>query len=319
MSRFYSSGRIGGGMFPPTIKGLLIANVTVFLLQYLFGVYSIGQTTLFEVIYRYGALFPFNSDYFYPWQLLTYQFMHGDFYHIFFNMIMLWMFGVELEHLWGSRRFFIFYLLSGLGAGLVQLFLAPYIGQVGPTVGASGSIYGIFLAFAFSFPDRQLMIFPLFIPIKAKYLIIILVAMDFFMGFSDSTNVAHFAHIGGAVTGWLMMKYGESSGIYRFIDKLFPPKHQTSGWSEPYRNPYTDTFSQGKQKAKVFKTDWFGKTHKEEVKTQPNNYTSKFHVNGEEIDQSKIDEILDKISSTGYQNLTEREKAILFELSQKIK
>jgi membrane associated rhomboid family serine protease len=306
-------------MFPPTIKGLLIANIAVFLLQHIFGVYSIGQTTLMEFIYRYGALFPFKSDYFYPWQLFSYQFLHGDFYHIFFNMIMLWMFGMELENLWGSRRFFIFYILSGLGAGLVQLFLAPYIGQAGPTVGASGSIYGIFLAFAFSFPDRHIMIFPLFIPIKAKYLIIILVAMDFFMGFSDSSNVAHFAHIGGAVTGWLLMKYGDQIGVYRLFDKLFPPKHQTSGWSQPYSNPYSGMFSQSQQKAKVFKTDWFGKTNKEEAKPTSNSYTSKFHVNGEEIDQTKIDEILDKISVSGYQNLTEREKAILFELSQKIK
>lgn len=318
MSPQYRMGRMGGNsMFPPVIKGLLITNAVVFILQHFLGAYSAGGFSLGNIIFSYGALFPIESDNFYFWQILTYQFLHGDFGHIFFNMIMLWMFGVELENLWGERRFLIFYLLSGFGAALVQLFISPYLGSVGATVGASGSIYGIFLAFALSFPDRHIMVFPLFIPIKAKYLIIILVVMDFLMGFSAMTRTAHFAHIGGALTGFILLKYGDAMGLFRTFDKLFPPKTAQTGWGT---NPEAKSgwgFSAPKKEPKIFKADWF---KREEPKPTVNdNYKSRFHVNGEEIDQQKIDEILDKISATGYQNLTDREKAILFELSQRMK
>lgn len=321
MSPYYRMGRAEGNpMFPPMIKGILIVNVVVYILEHLLGMYQAGGVSLKEIIFGYGALFPFDSDFFYPWQIITYQFIHGDFSHIFFNMIMLWMFGVELENIWGSRRFLIFYILSGIGAGLVQLIISSAVGSLSPTVGASGSIYGIFLAFALSFPDRHLMIFPLFIPIKAKYLILILVAMDFVMGFTATSNVAHFAHLGGAATGFILLKYGEQIGIFRLFDKLIPPKQPAAGFpgggfqsNANFYQPQTDT------KAKIFKSDWFKKTDSKQGDKNKDNYTSKFHVNGEEIDQSKIDDILDKISASGYQNLTEREKAILFELSQKLK
>ncbi|MFC2130452.1 rhomboid family intramembrane serine protease [Bacteroidota bacterium] len=319
MSRYYKMGKFGGNsMFPPVIKGLLIANVIVFILEHFLGAYSAGGYALKDIIFHYGALFPLDYDNFYIWQVLTYQFLHGGFSHIFFNMIMLWMFGVELENKWGSRRFLIFYLISGVGAALVQLLISPMLGATGPTLGASGSIYGIFLAFALSFPDRHIMIFPLFIPIKAKYLILILVAMDFLMGFSSTSNVAHFAHIGGAATGWFLLKYGEQTGIYRWIDKLIPPKQKQTGWGEQY-NTNSNNQTSTAEKAKVFKTDWFKKAETQPKEQEQAKHTSKFHVNGEEIDQSKIDEILDKISESGYQNLTDREKTILFELSQKMR
>jgi membrane associated rhomboid family serine protease len=320
MSRFHSTGGFGGGrMFPPAIKGLIIANIVIYLLEHLFGAYSFNNVSLDYIIFHYFALFPIDASNFYPWQLISYQFLHGGFSHIFFNMIMLWMFGVELENIWGTKKFLLFYLISGMGAGLVQLFISPLIGSVGPTVGASGSIYGIFLAFALTFPDRHIMIFPLFIPIKAKYLILILVAMDFLMGFSTTSSVAHFAHLGGAATGWLLLKYGDQTGIYGFFDKIFAKKGGSTAWNSSNHNSVTYNNKNDGQGANVFKSDWFKKSKKNQQEQPQVKYSSKFHVNGEEIDQSKIDEILDKISVSGYQALTEREKVILFELSQKLK
>lgn len=323
MANNFRMGRFGGSsMFPPVIKGLIIANVIVYLLEFFLGAFTIGGgITLGDLIFRYGALWPIDHSLFYPWQVITYQYLHGGFAHIFFNMLMLWMFGIELENLWGGRKFLIFYTISGIGAALVQLFISPYLGSVGPTVGASGSIYGIFIAFALAFPDRRIMIFPLFIPIKSKYLIIILIAMDFLMGLSATSNVAHFAHLGGAAMGWLLWKYADQIGLYAWFDKVFPPKNNQSAWSGTYHN-VSDNYnsSQRKEPAKVFKTDWFKKAQDSPSTTSSATTTAtKFHVNGEEINQAKIDEILDKISETGYQNLTDREKAILFELSQKLK
>jgi len=311
-------------LLPPVIKNLIIANVIVFVIEHIFGALSIAGVSFGEIIFQYGALSPIDSSTFYPWQIITYQFLHGDFWHIFFNMFMLWMFGNELANLWGTNKFLTFYLLSGIGAALIQLFITPMIGSVGPTVGASGSIYGIFLAFAFTYPNRPILIFPLFIPIKAKYLIIGLVVMDFLMGFSASSRVAHFAHIGGALTGWLLLKYGDQLGIYRFIDKILPGGSSNSSSSSYWNSYSTSDFWQNtqrpKRKPKVIKVDWFSKedTEKKDFSTQ-DNYKSTFHVDGEEITQSKIDEILDKISESGYNSLTEREKNILFELSKKIK
>ncbi len=322
--RYYQRGRYGGGsgLFPPVIKGLLIANLVVFIIQNFFSVYSVGDYSLGGFLFKYGALFPVGSGNFFPWQLFSYQFLHGGFMHIFFNMFMLWMFGVELENNWGGRKFLIFYLLSGVGAGLTQLFISPMFSGVGPTVGASGSIYGVFVAFAMSFPNRSIMIFPFFIPIKAKYLIILLVGMDLLMGITTVSAVAHLAHIGGAAAGWFLFKFGEQLGIYRFINKLFSSKEGTSTGGVGGGNFYEQQQSQQRSQEsgpKIFKSDWFKKKDDDERVEPSERKTSKFHVNGEEIDQAKIDEILDKISESGYQSLTEREKEILFELSQKLK
>lgn len=311
-------------LFPPVIKNLVIANIIIFILEHIFGVLSISGITIREIIFSYGALFPIESSMFYPWQIITYQFLHGDIWHIFFNMFMLWMFGNELANMWGTNKFLTFYLLSGIGAALVQLFITPLIGSVGPTVGASGSVYGIFLAFALTFPNRPILIFPLFIPIKAKYLIIGLVIMDFLMGFSATSKVAHFAHIGGALAGWILLKYGDQLGIYRFIDKILPWKSNgnwsSSRWYSSNTSGFWENANRSKSKPRVIKVDWFAKdTPHKEVFSKEDNFKSTFHINGEEITQSKIDEILDKISEFGYNSLTEREKNILFELSKKIK
>jgi membrane associated rhomboid family serine protease len=318
MNNYFGRENTGGAMFPPVIKGIIIINVIFYVLQNVFGNYGIGNTNLGTYIYKYLALFPLSSDNFlmpefYPWQLISYQFLHGSFSHILFNLLALWMLGRDIEYIWGGKKFLIYYLLCGIGAGLAQLFISPLLGSTGPTVGASGAIYGIMLAYALTYPNNSLIIFPIFIPIKAKYFILLMIAFDLFMGFGSADSVAHFAHLGGAAAGFLLFKFGDRINLYNFFRKKGGTQYQ-----------YTDfdyDRNRGYKEANVYQADWT--TPKQNTKQEKNKYDnssiSPFSVNGEEINQIKVDEILDKISSTGYQNLSQREKDILFELSKKIR
>lgn len=196
------SGFGGFSFLPPIIKQLLMVNGAVFFLQFIAKNIVIGNMLLDDWLVKWFGLIPlgFSNATFMPWQLVTYQFMHADFMHILFNMFMLWMFGMEIENLWGSKKFLTYYLLCGIGAGLFQLLIAPIFGTGGgPTIGASGAVYGIMLAFAMNFPNRYIYIYFL-LPVKAKYLIAILMVFEF-MSVGDMSFVAHLAHIGGAVTG----------------------------------------------------------------------------------------------------------------------
>ncbi|MBI4534824.1 MAG: rhomboid family intramembrane serine protease, partial [Ignavibacteriae bacterium] len=148
---YYRPSFFGGfRFFPPVIKSLLISNAAIWLLVGFFlapftvgGVQIGGDRGLFTY---YFALWPLGTN-FWPWQLVTYMFMHGGLGHLFFNMLALWMFGMELENTWGSKRFLIYYLVCGLGAGISNLFVAPLVGPGAPTVGASGAVFGVLIAF----------------------------------------------------------------------------------------------------------------------------------------------------------------------------
>ncbi len=308
-------------LFPPVLKTLIIINVVVFVIQnLLLSVFHIGNVNLESLFFKYFALQPIftgetfiaNSA-FYVWQLVTYQFMHAGFMHIFFNLFVLWMFGTELEDKWGKGKFLTFYLLAGIGAGLAQLFVSPMLGSIGPTVGASGSIYGILLAFGLTFPDRSIFMFPFFIPIKAKYFVLIMVAIELIFGFSMSDGVARFAHLGGALTGYLLILFGDKLKIYGFAEKLFKQKPRTEGYDYFKNSTY-----EPRQEAKIHQFT-FGKKKEQEVYKAPTP-TRKvaMNLNGEEITQEKIDVILDKISANGYQSLSDKEKYILTELSKKL-
>jgi membrane associated rhomboid family serine protease len=181
---------------PPVVKNLLIANVLVFFAQQMFE--AQGKPLEFH-----AALWDYRSPYFRVWQLVTHMFMHASFFHILFNMFGLWMFGKELENRWGSKRFLQFYIICGLAAGLAQLLLQTNF----VAVGASGAIMGVFAAFAYLFPNTPLVIFPIFIPIKAKWAIPGLMAIDLFGGIArmPGDNVAHWAHLGGAITGLIVV------------------------------------------------------------------------------------------------------------------
>ena len=178
----------------PVVLNLIIINVLVFIIQMMFD----GPD---EQITRKIALFPYDTEYFKPYQLVTHMFAHGGFFHLFFNMFVLWMFGTMLERIWGPKRFFIFYFACGLAAGVAHLLL-----QNAPAVGASGAIMGLFAAYAYLFPNTQLIIFPIPVPVKAKYAVAIMAAFDLFGGvYSTGSNIAHFAHLGGLAMGFILV------------------------------------------------------------------------------------------------------------------
>jgi membrane associated rhomboid family serine protease len=207
---------------PPVIKNLVIANV----------LFWIAEITFKEPFISLLALHHYQNPDFRIWQLASYMFMHSLApFHILMNMFVLWMFGSTLEDVWGSKRFLIFYLICGLGAALVQLGVMAFSmnmlmdkfnsgaisleeykirgGAVYYTtvVGASGAINGVMAAFAYVFPNTPLFIFPLPFPIKAKYVIIGYFLLDLFGGINPSNgdNVAHFAHVGGAIVGLILV------------------------------------------------------------------------------------------------------------------
>jgi membrane associated rhomboid family serine protease len=144
---------------------------------------------------------------FWPWQLVSYSFLHGSMGHLLFNMFALWMFGVQIENVWGSRRFAIFYFACVIGAGLVQMIVAYTTGSLAPTIGASGGVFGILLAFGMMFPDQPIYIYFLF-PIKAKWLVIGYGVLELYAGVSGAqSGVANFAHLGGMVFGFFLIQY----------------------------------------------------------------------------------------------------------------
>ncbi|TVR90222.1 MAG: rhomboid family intramembrane serine protease [Saprospirales bacterium] len=171
--------------------------------------------------YQLAMFFP-TSDYFRPYQIVTHMFMHGGFMHIFFNMFVLFMFGPPLEALWGPRRFLFYYFFAGFGALLLHLFVAyldmSFFGASElekniPMLGASGAIFGLLLGFGMMFPEEKLMLIIPPIPIKAKYFVIILALLELFLGLSRmSTGIAHFAHLGGALFGFLLIMYWRKHG-----------------------------------------------------------------------------------------------------------
>jgi membrane associated rhomboid family serine protease len=291
-------------MFPPVIKALVIINVAIFLLEiFILRFYTIDSISIDRIFNYYLALSPIETGRFYIWQLISYQFIHdtGGIVHIFFNLFALWMFGVELEHLWGSKKFTLFYILSGIGAGLTQMIFSSITGSSASTIGASGAVYGILLGFGMTFPDRPIFMFPFFIPIPAKFFVLIYIGLALLMGMTSDGNVAHFAHLGGAATGFLLFKFGDKVGLFAFFNNLFKRKQVLVN---PMDRPNVHGIWEAKSAPKTYNP-------------QPENY--KFNVEGENISQDVIDSILDKISASGYQNLTDKEKKILFEISKKLK
>lgn len=222
----YNGGYGGGGGFmssvPPAIKNIIIINILVMIFTWLKP----------DFMYRTFALFYPASQLFKPWQVITHMFMHGGFWHIFFNMYTLFIFGTVLERVWGTKKFLIFYFVTGLGAALLHMTVQfveaqMYISQIAensqqammayqtlkmtPTVGASGAIYGVLIGYAMLFPDSVLtLIFPP-VSLKAKWFVIIFAVIELFTGIQSISSVgggiAHFAHLGGMLFGWLLILY----------------------------------------------------------------------------------------------------------------
>ncbi len=195
---YYSYGGFGGfGAFPPIIKNLLIINVLVFL----------GQQLAYGQLILWFGLWPLASG-FQVHQLVSYSFLHGGIGHIFFNMFALWMFGAQIENTWGSRRFSIYYGVCVIGAALAQLAVTAVTGGNYPTIGASGGVFGILLAFGLMFPEQRIMlIFPP-IPMKAKFFVIGYGLLELFFATSGlQPGVANAAHLAGMAAGFLLITY----------------------------------------------------------------------------------------------------------------
>jgi membrane associated rhomboid family serine protease len=181
---------------PPVTRNLMLACTAVFCLQ-----------LFIPLLDAWFALWPLASGRFLPWQMITYAFLHGGMTHLFFNMLGLWMFGSELERLWGQKRYLQFLLAGVLAAAVAQLLVTYLAGSRYPTVGASGGLFALLLAFGMLFPNRVIM--PLFppIPMKARTFVIVFGSLELLLGMAGSSGVAHFAHLGGMVGGWLMIRY----------------------------------------------------------------------------------------------------------------
>jgi|688.fasta_scaffold70678_5 membrane associated rhomboid family serine protease len=307
MSYNQQSGFGGFSFFPPMIKMLLLVNVGIFLTDSLvLELLSFRGMSLAGLLSEYFALQPLQSGSFFPWQLISYQFLHAGFSHIFFNLFALWMFGAELEQVMGSRRFIVFYLLSGIGGGIVHLGMQLLPGMEGaPTVGASGAIMGVLLAFGFTFPDRPIMMFPLFIPIPAKIFVLIYASIDLFSGlFSTSSGIAHFAHLGGAFFGYFLMKHGDDLHIFSAADRLF--------------NIFSSKKSSSKRNIIQFPRPHANIEIIPDSQSKPEKKSTGLYFEGKEITSEEIDIILEKITAKGFSNLTDREKKMLYEVSKTI-
>ena len=224
---YYDNGRRGGFLssLPPVTRNLIIINVIVFVASLLNQNFMIGNFALF---------YP-TSPFFHWWQVVTHMFMHGGFWHIFFNMYTLFIFGIVLERMIGSKKFLLFYFVCGLGAvalhlGVEYLQMQSYMQgaalgnaaaiqhineiKMTPTVGASGAIYGVLMGFAMLFPESRItLIFPP-ISLSAKWMVVVFVAIELLTGITGTASgIAHFAHLGGMLFAWLMILQWRKRGI----------------------------------------------------------------------------------------------------------
>lgn len=307
---------------PTVTKNLLIINVLAYLVGMVFGIHSGGFNDLF------GLHFFLAPD-FGVYQLVTYMFMHASLSHLFFNMFALWMFGCIVERTWGARKFLFYYMACGIGAGLLQemaQFVQFYmlaaenvhefsVSQImtvakanvaginlWTTVGASGAIYGILLAFGMLYPEERMFIFPLPVPIKAKFFVVGYAAIELFMAISTSGDgVAHLAHLGGMLFGFLLIRYWR--------------RHPGRGYNRVGGRQFFDSM----------RSSWEQRTHRKADTTNSFGHTST-RSNGERnpdwdynarrrASQEEIDRILDKIRRNGYDSLTRDEKQTLFDAS----
>lgn len=182
---------------PPVTQSIIIVNVLVYLLEM-----TVGSNLISSL-----ALWPLGPE-FLPWQLLTYAFLHGSVTHILFNMFGVYMFGADMERVWGGRRYLTFYLVCAVSAALMQLLVTSLTGAYYPTIGASGAVFGLLLAFALTFPERRIMLLIPPIPLPAKIFVLLYGGLELVLGVTGTqAGVAHFAHLGGLAGGYLMIRY----------------------------------------------------------------------------------------------------------------
>jgi membrane associated rhomboid family serine protease len=223
---FRSRTRVTGAFyipgFPKGVKWLLISNVAIFVIGFF------AQLARMDRPLSHLPLIPVDVvKYFAVWQLVTYAFLHGGFGHIIWNMLALWMFGADIERIWGTRRFVQFYFFCAVGAGICVVILnyvLPWGNPYQPTIGSSGAIFGILLVYAMLFPDREIL-FGFLIPIKVKYFVMIIGAVAFLSSFGVNSAVSNFAHLGGLLFGYMFMKTPNMQ-----FDPVAPIRRQYRDW-----------------------------------------------------------------------------------------
>jgi membrane associated rhomboid family serine protease len=270
------SGRPSFGFGPSMtewVKILLIINVGVFLVQMIAGpsfTYTFGLVPA-DVLGKLRL-----------YQLVTYRFLHGGFFHILFNMFMLWMFGSEMERTWGSDTFIRFYFFTGVGAGVLSWITAP--SSMSVTIGASGAIFGILLAYAMTYPNRMVLVYFLF-PVKVKYLVIFLGAVEFIAAFNyTAPGIAHFGHLGGLLFGYIYIRW---FGV--------------SSYGRPSAKGWWDPASWGEAARK-----WRAKRRLKVIDLQKKRDAER---------RLEVDRILEKIAREGMESLSAEERRILEEES----
>lgn len=300
---------------PSMTKNLLIVNFLAFVATWVLELRGIDLTSLL------GLHFFMASD-FHIYQFVTYMFLHGGLTHIFFNMFALWMFGSVIERVWGPKKFLFYYIICGIGAGVaqevvqyatymyedmgayqyvnvngVQVTTDAYI-NLWTTIGASGAVYGILLAFGMIFPNERLFIIPFPFPIKAKWLIVGYIAIELFSAMSGpGDGVAHMAHLGGMLFGFLLIRYWQKH----------PDSSQRFG-----RSKGQEFFDQLKQKYEARQ----GTRMKTEHTADPRRESDEEYNARKRQNQEEVDAILDKIRKSGYDSLTKEEKKKLFDQSR---
>ena len=313
---------------PLVTKSLLIANVLIFLVGVVFGGGAIAGNGLNDV---FGLHFVLAPD-FHIYQLVTYMFMHGGWDHLFFNMFALWMFGCVVENVWGPKKFLFYYILCGIGAGLCQelaqlgqyyyegldtvrmvavdggmetrMFPVEQYLNLWTTVGASGAIYAILLAFGMIFPNERIFIFPLPIPIKAKWFVMMYAGVELFSAMSNSGDgVAHLAHLGGMLFGLILIKYWKHHPYSGFGDYGAQRGHQFFDRMRDRWESRSARSAGGNQSA-----GWSNRTQRE---------TDWDYNARQKREQEEIDAILDKIRKSGYDSLSKDEKQRLFDNSNR--
>ncbi len=278
---------------PTVTKNLLIVNFLAFLATWILQQRGIDLAD-------FGGLHFFLASDFHLYQFVTYMFLHANLTHIFFNMFALWMFGVVVENVWGPKKFLFYYISCGIGAGLmqelVQLLGFSYISTV--TIGASGAVYAILLAFGMIFPNERIFIFPLPIPIKAKWFVCGYAAIELFSAISSSGDgVAHMAHLGGMLFGFLMIRYWNS--------------HPDSRYNRSSGQEFFESMKRNFERRRGGTSPHMHAEQRNETPVDDMEYNARKKQN-----QDEIDAILDKIRKSGYDSLTKEEKKKLFEASR---
>lgn len=295
--------------FTPVIKTLLIINIVFFAIECIAGrlFAPAGGTDWFSA---FNALYPIGDSNFHFYEYLTYMFIHGDFWHLFFNMWQLIIFGCAVEQIYGPKRTAIYYILCGVGSAVAHQ-LCAFVGLIPPSVvlGASGAIYGVMAAAAFNFPDAKMFIIPFPFPIKLKWLVAGFCAYDLFSGLQSRDGVAHFAHLGGLVVGLIILV------IWKYMD---------SGRSYSSQNTWTsshtyDSYDKGTDSSILDKVKGaFKKKPKMTIVKNAGSRQADYEYNErKKAHNDEIDRILDKVRSGGFENLTEEEKRTLFDASKR--